>query len=250
MVKHLLLVFLVITCAARAEAVDLYVAPDGSNANPGTEAKPLATLEAARDALRKARGGRPPAEPVRIVVAAGRYAVTGPLVLSPEDGGTAQAPVCYEAAPGAKPVFSGGRAITGFQPAKNGLWVAKVPDVAAGKWYFEQIFVNGRRAVRARTPNKFWFHVQDVEEAAVAPVAGKQRSKQAQQTVYLRREDFASVANLTPEELKDVNLVVYHNWDNTRRFIDRLDPAACAVVTSGEAMKPWNPWRKDCTSSA
>ncbi|TVS09756.1 MAG: hypothetical protein EA424_26485, partial [Planctomycetaceae bacterium] len=40
-----------------------------------------------------------PAEPARIVVADGRYTLTDPLVLSPEDGGTAEAPVRYEAAP-------------------------------------------------------------------------------------------------------------------------------------------------------
>ncbi len=239
--------------AAAAERV-VYVSPQGNDAwsgalaqpNAGKTDGPVATLAGARDALRKARGGQPPAEAARIVVADGRYAVTGPLVLAPEDGGTAQAPVRYEAAPGAKPLFSGGRVITGFQP-KDGLWVAKVPDVAAGTWSFEQLFVNGRRAVRARTPNTFWFYVQDVEEASATPVAGKQRSKQAVQTVHLRPEDFAAVASLTPAELKDVNLVVYHNWDNTRRFIDRLDAAEYAVVTSGEGMKPWNPWRKDST---
>ncbi|MBE0540045.1 MAG: right-handed parallel beta-helix repeat-containing protein, partial [Verrucomicrobia bacterium] len=177
------------------------------------------------------------------VVAAGRYAVTGPLVLSPEDGGTAEAQVRYEAAPGARPVFSGGRTITGFRPAKDGLWVAKVPDVAAGTWYFEQLFVNGRRAVRARTPNRFWFHVLDVVEAPAAPGSGKQ----AEQTVYLSPEDFAAVAQLAPDELKDVNLVAYHNWDVTRRFIDRLDAAEHAVVTSGAKMKHWNPMRRYST---
>jgi hypothetical protein len=157
----------------------------------------------------------------------------------------AEAPVRYEAAPGARPVFSGGRVITGFRPAQNedGLWVAKVPDVAAGTWYFEQLFVNGRRAVRARTPNRFWFHVLDVVEAPAAPGSGKQ----AEQTVWLRPEDFAAVAQLAPDELKDVNLVVYHNWDVTRRFIDRLDAAEHALVTSGQRMKPWNPMRRYST---
>lgn len=38
--------------------------------------------------------------------------------------------------PGARPVFSGGRAITGWQRGADGVWTARVPDVAAGKWYF------------------------------------------------------------------------------------------------------------------
>jgi hypothetical protein len=220
----------------------IHVAPTGDDAADGSLAKPVASLIGARDAVRRLRvAGN--AGPVRVVVADGTYHFAEPLVLMPEDGGTAEAPVRYEAAPGARPVFSGGRVITGFQPAKDGLWVAKIPDVAAGTWYFEQLFVNGRRAVRARTPNRFWFYVLDVVEAPAAPGSGKQ----AEQTVFLRPEDFAAVAQLGPDELKDVNLVVYHNWDVTRRFIDRLDAEEHAVVTSGGRMKPWNPMRRYST---
>ena len=43
----------------------------------------------------------------------------------------------------------------------------RIPEVAAGQWYFEQLFVNGRRAVRARTPNKFYYYMLDVQEEAL-----------------------------------------------------------------------------------
>jgi hypothetical protein len=79
-----------------------------------------------------------------VVVADGTYRFAEPLVLRPEDGGSAEAPVRYEAAPGAKPVFSGGRAIIGFKPVSDGVWAAQVPEVAAGRWYFEQLFVDGK----------------------------------------------------------------------------------------------------------
>jgi hypothetical protein len=219
-----------------ADTIKVHVAPEGDDTNDGSRAKPLASLIAARDAVRRARAGDK-AGPVRVVVADGVYRVAEPLVLAPEDGGTAEAPVRYEAAPGARPVISGGRVISGFQPAKDGLWVAKIPEVAAGDWYFEQLFVNGRRAVRARTPNRFWSYVLDVVEAPAAPGS----AKQAEQTVQLFPDDFEAVAQLTPAELKDVNMVVYHNWDVTRRFIDRLEPSEHALVTSGRRMKPWNP---------
>ncbi|MCY3019122.1 MAG: right-handed parallel beta-helix repeat-containing protein [Planctomycetota bacterium] len=249
-----LLLALVVGVASDAAALDLYVAPDGNDAWSGRLARPnaertdgpLATLAGARDARRKAAAEKPLAEPVRILVGDGRYTVAEPLVLAPEDGGTAESFVSYEAAPGAHPVLSGGRIITGFKPDKDGLWVAQVPEVAAGTWYFEQLFVNGRRAVRARTPNKFWFYIVDVQEEPIGQPAAK-RPSLARQTVYLRDADFAAVANLTPDELKDVNFVVYHNWDNTRRFIERLDPQERAIVSKGEGMKPWNPWRQNST---
>ena len=47
------------------QAVELFVAPDGSDSNPGTREAPLATPAAARDALRerRARKERTPGRP-------------------------------------------------------------------------------------------------------------------------------------------------------------------------------------------
>ena len=218
------------------EPIEVYVAPTGDDVADGGRERPVASLIGARDAIRRLRAtGK--TGPVRVLVADGIYQMKEPLMLTPEDGGTADAPVCYEAAPGARPVFTGGRRITGFRPWKDGLWVAEVPEVATGKWYFEQLWVNGRRAVRARTPNRFWFYVLDVVEEPAPPGSGKQ----AVQTIYLLPEDFAAIARLSAEELKDVQIVVHHKWDITRRFVDRLDPDHCAIVTSGQRMKHWNP---------
>ncbi len=35
---------------------------------------------------------------------------------------------------------------------------ARTPP-AAGRWTFEQLFVNGRQAIRARTPNEFYHYM-------------------------------------------------------------------------------------------
>jgi hypothetical protein len=146
--------------------------------------------------------------------------------------------------PGARPLFTGGRPIRGWQQGEGGVWKVHLPEVAAGDWYFEQLFVDGRRATRARTPNKFYFHIQDIREEAL-DASGQGRPKQARQTIRMRQEDFQQAfAKLRPEELRDVNLVVYHNWDNTRRFLDRIDAEQAKLVTTGEGMKPWNPWRR------
>jgi hypothetical protein len=240
--------------------MDLFVSPGGNDgwsgrsarANAGKTDGPLASLAGARDAIRKIRGGNAPAEPIRVLVGDGRYAMAGPLVLTPEDGGTDKAPVSYEAAPGARPLFSGGRPITGFRPDRDGIWAAKVPDADGAPWRFEQLFVNGRRAVRARTPNKSLFRLVDVKEEALEAgprdAKGRSRPKQARLTGILRPEDFkAALEGLSADEIRDAQVLVYHNWDNTRRFLESTDPATNALVTVGEGMKPWNPWRKGST---
>ena len=110
------LTLLVVGPAFAAEVV-VHVAPTGDDAGDGSQAKPVASLIGARDAVRRLRADGK-AGPVRVVVADGTYRVAEPLVLTPEDGGSAEAPVRYEAAPGAKPVFSGGRT----NHRVSGLW--------------------------------------------------------------------------------------------------------------------------------
>ncbi len=243
---------LLLATAPAATAIEFFVAPNGNDAWSGKLARPnaahsdgpLATLAGARDAIRQLKQKGQLKEAVNVVVAGGRYDCTAALELNFEDTGTAQAPITYEAAKGARPVFSGGRVIRGWQPGTNGIWHTHLSDVADGHWYFEQLWVNGRRATRARTPNKFWFYLKDIREEPIAGENGR-RVRNARQTVHLRPDDFKSVAGLTAEELKDVNLVVYHNWDDTRRFLDRIDEAEQSLVSHGAAMNSWNPWRKN-----
>ena len=106
---------------AAAGAETIYLAPDGDDGwsgslarpNAGRSDGPLASLHGARDRVRALKAGVPPTEPVRVVVADGTFALHEPVVFEPRDGGTARAQVVYEAAPGARPVFSGGRKMAG-----------------------------------------------------------------------------------------------------------------------------------------
>jgi len=147
----------------------IHVSPGGDDHWSGTLARPnaartdglLATLEGAHDRVRTLRHEQKiPAGPIPVVIAAGTYPLSGPVVFEPADGGTAAALVIYQAEPGTRPIFDGGRAITGFSRRPDGLWTAKVPDVAAGRWTFEQLFVNGRRATRAHAERVLSLHAQ------------------------------------------------------------------------------------------
>jgi len=224
------------------DAATVYVSPRGNDtwsgqlALPNAQATdgPVATLERARDLVRQAKS----AEASRVIIADGRYSLEQPFVLTPADSGAV-----YEAGPGARPVFSGGRIIRGFQPAEDGLWRVPIPDVASGSWYFEQLFVNGRRATRARSPNKFYYYMLDVQEQTVEKGRGS-RPVRARQTVTARSDDLEPLLGLSSQELHDVQMVVYHKWDNTTRFIEAVDPAETTFMTTGEGMKPWNSWGK------
>jgi len=98
----------------------VYVDPAYSGVESGTQAQPYNTLQEARDAIRASTGRTVDGtstlpggwDGARVVLADGTYELSsGPLVLDERDSGTAAAPVLWEAAPGATPVFAGSVAL-------------------------------------------------------------------------------------------------------------------------------------------
>ncbi len=111
---------------------------------------PWATLAGARDQLRALRAAGTVTGPVTVLVQDGRYAQTATVTFNAADSHTH-----YTAAPGAAPVFDGGEVLTGWQVGvRNGRteWTLDLPDVVKGRGLFRSLFVNGRRAPRARFP--------------------------------------------------------------------------------------------------
>ncbi len=228
-----------------ASAETLHVSPVGNDAwsgqlvqpNADRSDGPVATLARARDIIRGRKADAPLAEPVRVIVADGVYRLTEPLVFTPQDSGTQAYPISYECASGASPVISGGRAITGFQRGAAGIWEADIPDVAAGKWYFEQLIVNGTRAVRAKTPNQLYDHMGETVEVPLEGQPGEFR-----RTTEIPANSLEPLVGLSEEELHDVTLVAYHKWCVSRRFVSEVDPENGTIITVGEQLKSYSGW--------
>lgn len=112
----------------------LAVAPGGNDANDGSAAKPFATLEAARDAIRalKKRGALPKGGVV-VKIAAGNYPLGRTFALTAEDSGTAEAPIVYQGNPGATCRFSGDVELKGFTRLTEPALLARLPEEARGK---------------------------------------------------------------------------------------------------------------------
>lgn len=249
LLKGFLLIIAIISTQC-GNAITLYVKTNGNDNWSGTLKSPnknktdgpLASLAGARDRLRQIKQKINLNEPVLIIIGDGKYFVQKPIEFGPEDSGIGKFPVVYQAENNGKAAISGGRPIKGFEQWKNGIWRTFIPEVASNQWYFEQLFVNDARATRARTPNKFFSYLLYVKEEFLDGKDAK-TAKRAIQKVLLREKDFKILANLQPQELKDVNFIVYHSWDITRRFISSLDTNENALITEGKPMKPWNPWK-------
>ena len=149
-------------CLQAAPPIVYYVTPGGSDQNSGKLAAPFATVEHARDVVRALKRN---GAPVTVYMRGGSYTLAAPLRFLPEDSGTADAPVTYAAYKDEHPVISGGRRIDGWSPATvNGkqLWTVDLPAVRDGKWFFRELWIDGHRATRARTPNSGFFRATAV----------------------------------------------------------------------------------------
>lgn len=115
-------------------AVELYVAPDGTDTAPGTREAPFATLERARDALRQLRqDGKLAPGGAAVIVRGGEHRIQKTFTLAATDSGDASSPIRYLAADGERPVFTGGIRLEGFEPVRDEAVLTRLPEEARDK---------------------------------------------------------------------------------------------------------------------
>ncbi len=210
-------------CRSVASPVIFYVAPGGDDnwsgrlptPNQSKTDGPLATLPAALEQSRQARGGAASPAP-RIVLRSGIYGLDRPLVFLPVDSG-----LLVAAQPGEQPIISGETRITGWQRSRVNTdeWQADIPAARDGAWQFHELFVNGQRRQRARLPASGFFR------AAGGPV-----------------KDHPDHVQVHPGDIKpewalqgDVELVLLTAWAESRNQIRSVSAASNIVTLAGDA---------------
>lgn len=140
--RSLTLAVALLSASTAMAQVTVHVAPTGNDRNPGTQDRPVRTLERAQ-ALVRASNAR---HDVTVLLANGTYRLTAPLVFRRADGGQNGKRVEWRAADGAKPIISSGIEVTGFTSYDPGrrIYVAATPKGLDTR----QIWVNGTVAER------------------------------------------------------------------------------------------------------
>ena len=154
--KKLFLTAICILCSHWLLAGEIWISPKGSDFNDGTRQSPKATLTSA---LRQAREWRRTEDNriqggITIYMEGGTYAFYEPVFIRPEDSGTKESPTIIRSVGDEKVILSGGISINGWK--KQGkVWVADVPAFNGRPLDFRQLWVNGKKAVRARDVEDF-----------------------------------------------------------------------------------------------
>jgi hypothetical protein len=125
---------------AMANQLGYYVAPTGSDTNPGTVSAPFQTLAKARDAVRTINSNM--TQDIYVYLRAGTYPVTSTVTFGPSDSGTNGHRIYYAAFPGETPVLNGATRVTGWTASGN---VYKASLQRSTK--LRNLYVNDARAV-------------------------------------------------------------------------------------------------------
>ena len=241
--------------ALRLEAaISFEVAPNGSDENPGTPEKPFATFQRAVAAAREAQKNQASsdasadAKPIVVTFQAGEYRLAGPVALEGLHG-TADAPILFRSAPGAKGkvIFNGGQRISGWKKlaesdawpsddaayakrirpeARDQIYVADLAPLGVGDFgdatvYGKrpEIFCDSAPQRLARWPNEGF--------AQAGKACGTTERKSWGPTGFAEGIfEYAADQPLTWNDEPDAALFGYWFWDWAESFarLDRIDP--------------------------
>lgn len=124
---------------AIADTVDMttfFVSLSGNDNNEGTIEQPFATIEKARDEIRKfKRDSKLGKSGAKVYIRGGKYERKMSFVLEPQDSGTQEAPIVYSAYPGEEVSFSGAHQVdmSGAAVVTDESILAKLPEESRGK---------------------------------------------------------------------------------------------------------------------
>jgi hypothetical protein len=210
-----------------AQAADFYVAPNGNDSRSGSADRPLATIEAARDAARKAGAG-----PHSIVVMPGEYFLAKAVELDARDNS-----LTIEAAEAGKVTLYGGRPVSGWRRDGEKFWYAELPGVKEGAWDFRALVVNGRLPERARMPESGTFlHRSKFDVPWLSSVGGGwARTPTPQELTTLEYDPKDIPAAL---DVRNAEVRVYHMWDESLVGVSANDQERHVLTFSPAAKSP------------
>ena len=183
-------------------AMDIYVSPAGSDSNKGTPEKPFATIERAKRAVIKSLQNNKN-EDCTVWIAEGVYNIISPVVFNASEFGNLDTKITFKAFSEETPVISGGIELSGWNKNKDGLWVTQLPKNE--NWKSRELFINGKRAIRARHPNTNYLRVRKV---------GKDRRT----NFFFEKGDFP-----IPENVNGTELILLHDWSISRIGVKDID---------------------------
>lgn len=184
-----------------ASESDIYVSPKGNDTHSGTKKNPYKTIQHAWESASKKWSDSDDSK-VTIWMEDGIYPITKPLKLDSPGKVNSENTFEIKALKGANPVISGGISLNNWVKNKNDLWEVTIPINLKN---VRELFIDNKRAVRARFPNNNYLRVSKVGE-------------DKRTNFFFNKNDFP-----VPAKLEGVKLVLLHDWSISRIGIKKID---------------------------
>jgi len=230
--------------------VEFHVAPTGSDDAEGTAAKPFKSLNRATQALASASEAKDGGH--TIWLHEGDYYLSETWNIGSDASGKPGKTNHYKAVSGKQVRVSGAKAITQWtRDGDSERWTSVVPEVAAGDWYFRQLFCNSGELTlqRSRIPDTGWLRGQKgshVKDEITRNVAGKEAEDWRKDrldvylTIGIREEDEGLIANW--EDIKNGELLMIASWDASWHTLRDYNPDTKDLRLSTPGRYPVNHW--------
>ncbi|NND33650.1 MAG: right-handed parallel beta-helix repeat-containing protein, partial [Saprospiraceae bacterium] len=191
-------------CGCSLETTEYFVSPNGHDRNSGDEQHPLATLEQAKTLAFTdlSTGVR---KQITIWLETGEYRIKNPIHFSSSDLPTAGFNLTIKCKEKGEAIVSGAILLDQWYPLQKNLWALDLDQLENAPTYLRELFINGKRAPRARFPNQGYLRAEKVGE-------------DKRTYFYFKKGDFP-----IPRSVQQTELTLLHDWSITRIPIAVID---------------------------
>lgn len=229
------LLFTIICITGLYAQIVVYMSPNGSDQGQGTYGKPFKTFEKSISYLSsiKTKKNQLTTQQFQIILKGGTYYVDHPLQITNQNW-IGYNNLIIEGDKDDLPIIKGSVHLQAFKKISDKLWKMNLSNLLKEKDVdVQQIFVNGERAIRARTPNDGdYFKTLKVEELP-------KNDKKSIQKISLSDDQFSALKGISAEDLKNVIISFNLKWDRVRGYLDTEDPDNKNISLTTTTMPSW-----------
>ena len=226
--KILCVVIAAIAAIAATAQSHIHISPQGNDSNKGTKEAPMRTLQAGINMAISTTA----TDTAYIEVAAGDYYMESVCRITAPNN----RPIVVRGA-GGKARFIGGKRITNWEYKSGNRYKAHIACCADEAFTFEQLYIDGRRATLARTPNNGFYKAGKVTET----ITDKGKStKESYATVRIEGKELTALEHVWPGENGQPKASFYHKWSNSKMHIDVINKENNSFSIGGRQLPPLN----------
>lgn len=205
----------------------VYVSTEGNDSYDGSKNRPVKSLEKAVAIASNLKG-----KSQKIIISGGEYTLNAPISINTALW-NGQKNLLIEGDKNDMPIIKGSVPVGKFTKRSGNFWTLDLsPFFKENKIDVQQIFVNGKSAIRARTPNlDNLYTTSKVEENK------DKTNKKSFHTVYLTPEQWNTLS--TAKDKKNILVAFNHQWNRTRARINDSDSKTKTIQVETSLFPDW-----------